>query len=129
MVMWGGHGGSGYIYCYSFVVVVRVFILVTCGTRNAQHKEVSIKPTDALVPGIDPSHNLHSASDKYPSMHNFVTETCTYIYTHSYNKLVRCGIWVWWHYGIVAWWDCEFGPLPCTNKQCIQIYIYAYTHE
>ena len=42
---------------------------------------------------IDPSHKSHNASDKYPTMHHFVTEMCTF--AHFCYKMVHCGIWDW----------------------------------
>ena len=32
------------------------------------------------IQSIDPSHKSHNASDKYPTMHHFVTEMCTYVH-------------------------------------------------
>ena len=37
---------------------------------------------------IDPSHKSHNASDKYPTMHYFVTEMCTCV-----HKVLHCGKW------------------------------------
>ena len=48
--------------------------------------------TFITVPGsIDPSHKSHNASDKYPTMHHFVTEMCTHVHI-SVTKMVQCWI-------------------------------------
>ena len=48
---------------------------------------------------IDPSHKSHNASDKYPTMHHFVTEMCTH--AHFCYKMLHCGI----RHSTGAFWD------------------------
>ena len=48
---------------------------------------------------IHPSHKCLSASDKYSTMHLFVTEMCTC--AHSCYKVVLCGLWDWCIVGFV----------------------------
>ena len=38
---------------------------------------------------IDPSHKSHNAPDRYPTMHHFVTELCTHVYT----SVLKCALW------------------------------------
>ena len=55
---------------------------------------------NSLLPShwIQPSHKSHNASDKYPTMHHFVTEMCT---------RVHISVTKWWivGYGMDAFWD------------------------
>ena len=46
----------------------------------------------------DPSHKSHNASDKYPTMHHFVTEMCTHVHI-SVTKWCNVNIWTG------AFWD------------------------
>ena len=43
---------------------------------------------------IDPSHKSHNALDKFPTMHNSVTEMCTHVHI-SATKMVHCRRRVW----------------------------------
>ena len=54
---------------------------------------------------IDPSDKCHHALDKYPTMHNFVTEMFTH--AHFCYKMMHCGIWDWCMVGFVqqAYWN------------------------
>ena len=56
------------------------------------------------------SHKSHNASDKYPTMHHFVTEMCTHVCTFLLQNdalwdmaLVHCGIWNWCIVNMVYW--------------------------
>ena len=46
-----------------------------------------------------PSHKSYNASDKYPTVHRFVTEMCTC--AHFCYKMVHCGISYWCLVGVV----------------------------
>ena len=69
---------------------------------------------------LDPSHQCHNASNKYPTMQYFITEMCTHVTLHIYYKMVQCGIWDYcilgfmqqvcylinnrtFHDGVIAW--------------------------
>ena len=68
--------------------------------------------TEIIASVIAQSHKSHNASDKYPTMHHFVTQMCT----HSVKKSCIVG------YGTVALWDCEFGlsfPLQCVTHAVV----------
>ena len=50
---------------------------------------------------IDPIHQSHNASEKYPRMHHFVTEMCTYVhisvtkwYILGYGSIALCDLWI-----------------------------------
>ena len=65
------------------------------------HVSVTNDPIQYLLQGrcchpvtmdhIDPSHKSHNASNKYPTMHHFLTEMCTH--AHFCYKMVHCWIW------------------------------------
>ena len=51
-----------------------------------------------FIPVIDPSHKSHNASDKYLTIHHFVTETCTCMH-------ISVTTWCIVGYGTGALWD------------------------
>ena len=59
---------------------------------------------------IDLSHKPHSASDKYPTIHNFVAEMCTHV--HIFYKLVYCRA---WDMGLVNCGICATSLLSCSS--------------
>ena len=61
---------------------------------------------------IDPYHQSHNASEKYPRMHHFVTEMCT----HVHISVTECCI---VGYGTIALWDLlirSIGPEVYTSS-------------
>ena len=59
---------------------------------------------------IEPSHKSHNASDKYPTMHPFVTEMCTSVHI-SVKK------WCFVGYGTGALWDlCNWSIVQSVHK-------------
>ena len=73
-----------------FIIVTTNDCRSTCWTTAACRTSPS-NPTD-------PSHKTHNASDKYPTMHHFVTEMCTHV-PISLTKWCIMG------YGTDALWD------------------------
>ena len=58
------------------------------------------------MPPIDSSHKSHNASDKYPTMHHFITEMCTHLVTK----------WCIVGFGTGALWDLWGGSIPCKQS-------------
>ena len=54
--------------------------------------------TSVAASVVEPSHKSHNAFNKYPTMHHFVTEICTYVHISATKiplwdiRLVHCGI-------------------------------------
>ena len=75
-------------------------------------------------------HKSHSVSDRYPTMHHFVTEMCTRVRI-SFTNLVHCGIFVWYIVGFVRWVYAPetFGDtsLNCGNT-CYLPILFMVTH-
>ena len=68
---------------------------------------------------IDPSHKSHNASDKYPIMHHFVTEMCTFVTKWC---IVGYGAGALWDYAIDLFW--RFFPLsPGVNELKWQLHL------
>ena len=63
---------------------------------------------------LDPSHKSHNASEKYPTMHLFVTEMCTRVHI-SVTKWCIVG------YGTGALWDLRDGSIVDANKKEISM--------
>ena len=62
---------------------------------------------------IDPSHKSHNASNKYPTMHHFVTEMCTHVHIVVTKWcIVGHGIGALWDMGLVHCGICATGLLP-----------------
>ena len=62
---------------------------------------------------IDPSHKSHHASDKYPTMHHFVSEMCTCVHI-SVTKWCIVG------YGTGALWDLWNGSIVTVGQGIIK---------
>ena len=67
---------------------------------------VSASASPTITTSKDPSHNLHNALDKYPTMHNFVTEMRAHVHislcTHVHISVTeQCIV----GYGTGALWD------------------------
>ena len=69
--------------------------------RHRSHYDVTVMKTvftlihGPVLPHQAKSHESNNVSDKYPTMHHFVTEMCTCVHTcaHFCYKMVHCGIW------------------------------------
>ena len=73
---------------------VTVVIEMTSTSINNKTNVVAVAPSQCCVP----FHKSHNASDKYPTMHHFVTEMCTCVHI-SVTKWCIVG------YGTGALWD------------------------
>ena len=60
---------------------------------NQSFKCIFLYGSDCMSYQIDPSHKSHNAPDKYPTMHHFVTEMCTWDMAQMHSGILR---WVYW---------------------------------
>ena len=66
---------------------------------------------------MDPSDKFHNASDKYPTMHHFVTEMCTHVHISVTKWCIVGNIYLFCQksknqHSVFRWWFC------CSIKWC-----------
>ena len=63
---------------------------------------------------MKPSHKSHNATERYPTMHHFVTEICTRA-QFCHNIMAHCGIWARFIVGFVRQVYCYMFSCSCSK--------------